>query len=550
MRVHQNVLSIFSSLFFLLLWTGCKNKVSEPPATQVTSTASQVHVAFAGGGWRAHTGHAAWTIALLQHGDRSLTDAFANVGALSSNSGGSWFSTMLMFSAAMDADIAAPNAISTWATSGWLGKQQADFDNAGCNGDSGFEYLRCVADKYTNSSEGFLYWNSVVNDLIFKDYPLDPTLTLSGARQPWAANKSLLVAATLLTNGVVINEDGLDQQYYQTCLAPSQPVLKGDNNASCTNGLPADVTPVRFSGLPQGSNLKPLPFLAELGSDNNSSVFNAGYTRDASWSRNPVASASIQLPLSSGAVPAITAAAASSAAAGFGASEHVTGTYEVSYGLSDEALSFQLANATVQFVDASDMSLNELANNQVVQLADGGPVDNSAVAQLVSFLQLNNQANGFSIVAFDNVQAAYQPGGNAANVGVDIASLFGQTEKFCFDTDIGTYCVATPNVQIFDQGALTSTPATWSTPLSNGQQLVYTKYTVTTVANTVMGISAGSVGTLHAFTCVYPSAPTVPSNGDTDFQAYAAMLNFIYTGLNQNNQEGLNYLLTAFGLNQ
>ncbi|MEO1367434.1 MAG: hypothetical protein AAFX50_09670, partial [Acidobacteriota bacterium] len=82
------------------------------------------------------------------------------------------------------------------------------------------------------------------------------------------------------------------------------------------------------------------------------------------------------------------------------------------------------------------------------------------------------------------------------------------------------------------------------------RELVYTRYSVTTVANETLGIQAGSRGTLHAFTCAWSGAAVAPQNfhTDGDFEAYAAMIELIDEGLRRNDGEGLRHLERALGL--
>jgi hypothetical protein len=551
--------SLTSPIFFVLaiiLGLGCavikpqvENTENVPSNQIIDSSIKKIHVAFAGGGWRAHTGHSAWIISLL-NGNRNLNEAFGNVGTVGSNSGGSWFSTMLMFSKKFVNDIEAKNAARTWGITGWLGKQKINFNKTPCP--SGKLYLPCIFDSYTLHYKGWAYWNLVVEKLVFNNYSLGNT-TLSGVRQPWAANKSLLLASTMLNNSVVLNgykEDlGHIHRYYQACLSPSNPVLNGDEGSSCSNGTTKDVTPVVFSSIPNGLNLKSPPFFSELGGN----TFNLGYTEDyAETNKAPKKTATIQGRLNDDNVKAMVAAGASSAAVGFGASENIAQLFDLAYNLEDEALSFQLTNGIVQYVDAekvSEMSLEELAENKVVRLADGGTVDNSGVAQVVSFLQLNKQADDFNIVAFDNVQIPRKLG-NGAIAGGNIASLFGYPIKFCAEAPYidEKLCVDIPDLQIFDGSAFKTTSETWTTTDGN-QQLIYTKYTVQTTDNSILGVSEGSKGTLHAFTCISPEASTVPAKGNTDFNNYDSMFKFINLGLKQNNGEGLKHLEAAFGIN-
>ncbi|WP_422104827.1 hypothetical protein [Winogradskyella sp.] len=551
-KVVTSVFSVLITVCTLFLLTDCKNDTTKSETKQVTTdSAEKVHVAFAGGGWRAHTAHSAWTISLLDNGTKKLNDIFSNVGTVSSNSGGSWFSTMLMYSADFVSDIEAKDAANSWTTtSGWTGKQRKLFDAAGCNNKPEDIYLECVFDYYTNVSfTGGTYWKLVVEDLVFRDYSLGGT-TLKAPHQTWAADKSLLLASTLLTNTAVLNSEndlGNNHNYYQACLSPATPVLDGDSGSDCSNGIPPDVTPVTFSSVPKSADYQPSPFLSELGTNTKSSVFNLGYTADFVFKKAPEYASSLELPLHSDNVPVMVAAAASSAALGFGASERITGIFDLSYTLADDAVSFGLANSNVQYVNTEGIELEELANQKVVRLADGGAVDNSGVAQLVRSLQLNNQAEGFNIVAFDNVSTITNPRKGAANVGVDIASLFGFKDSLCIDIKVAQYCIIAPDLQIFDSTPLYSTAATW-TYEAGGNQLVYTKYEITTKENVTLGISRGTRGTLHSFTCAYPDAATAPVDGDTNFDAYAAMFKFINSGLNKNNGEGLKHLQAALGL--
>ena len=553
-RSTKMMKTIFSTVIMVamtLLFNGCKEKAPKGETPEIfTTTTPKVHVAFAGGGWRAHTGHSAWTISLLDNGSKTLSDVFTNVGTMSSNSGGSWFSTMLMYSSDFVNDIEAKDAVNTWTTTnGWIGKQRQNFDAAQCSSEPEGIYLGCVFDYYTNKTiTGGTYWKLMVDKLVFKDYPLTGK-TLGDAHQPWAADKPLLLASTLLTNAVVLNVESnkVNHRYYQACLSPHTPVLKGDTGSLCSNGIPIDVSPATFSSIPKNSSYLPSPFFPQLGTNTSSSLFNLGYTADYVFGQAPKFQATLSLPISSDNVLVETAAAASSAAGGFGASEHITGFFDISSTFKEDAVSFSMANSKVQYVATDGMDFQQLAGQKVVRLADGGAADNSGVAQLVRSLQLNQQADGFNIVAFDNVSTITTPVKGGANVGIDIASLFGYSDPLCINLEVTKYCITTPDLQIFDSNALYGTTATW-TYGTGANQLVYTKYDITTKANTALGITGGTKGTLHSFTCAYPTAETAPIVGDTDFVAYNDMFKFINTGLNDKSGVGLKYLQTALGL--
>src|SRR5690349_19136524 len=73
-----------SLLLVLGLGNGCHKAETNTPNPTATAPPPKVHVAMSGGGWRAHTAHAGWTISLLKNGGRNLQDAFANVSTISS----------------------------------------------------------------------------------------------------------------------------------------------------------------------------------------------------------------------------------------------------------------------------------------------------------------------------------------------------------------------------------------------------------------------------------------------------------------------------------
>jgi len=509
-----------------------------------------VHVAFAGGGWRAHTAHAAWTMSLLEDGAYTLDQVFANVDTLSSNSGGTWFMNMLAYSGDFGASLEAPGALDNYVTpQGYLGQERALFDDFSatlvdanwCPFEQSAPMFYFYCRLASIAGGGALVWTDIVNNVVFEPFGMNRDLqttptVLSDARQVWAADKSLLMAATMLTNRAVLTESEylLDKVYYSATLSAGGPEQ-------------INVTPVTFASVP--SDKTPPSFLSAGGFDVSYTDADLGDTSHAVFTDS----------MASDSVPVLLATAASSAAVGAAASYNVlsdngysTLTWELAYELSDLAVPVTMASP-VAGGDPTALSARALADAKFARLADGGYLDNSAVAQLVSFLQANEQAENFQIVAFDNVQEAYAPasGGMEAGaaVGVDTALLFGAGDQsqVCAGAGSDKFCVAVPVQQVFASAPFSTTAASWqwSSEGATTPTLSYTQYAVTTVDNATFGLAAGSEGVLHVFTCIWPTADTAPWNGSSDFDAYEAMLAAIHTGLQANGGEGLNYLRSA-----
>jgi hypothetical protein len=553
MHVNSRLLASLVALsLVILLSVSCSSDSGsgapqEAPVVGEETEATLVHVAFAGGGWRAHTGHAAWTTSLLEDGHNTLYQAFANVQTLSSNSGGTWFLSMLAYSKAFNAnfDIYAKEG-------GYLEQQRQLFDAFdSISVDSNLCLLLggqwsfyCQLASLADASG--LNWAELVKNIVFEPFEMNKeleTTVLSDARQDWATDKSLLMAATLLTDKVVLDSDIFRKVYYEAMLSGSG------------NGQNIDVYPVMFASVEAG-RITP-PFLS-------AGAFDVTYAA----TDDPIGPLPVKImdPLSSDSVPVLRAAAASSAAVGAAASYGVLSDnldvaelllWDAAYGFSDLAVSFKLISPLEGGIPKGSPS--EVADEKFARLADGGYVDNAAVAQLVSSLQANDEASNFQIVAFDNVQALFTPQTNQGvpnpipsplSVSVNFAILFGQGPKeACSSHGI---CVQVPARQVFEvlePGKFTTTQPIWSWTAPRGAGgpagLTYTRYKVTTFDNPAFGVKAGSQGVLHVFTCLWPDAGTAPEKGSSDFDAYEAMFSAIGTGLKYNDNEGLNHLQEA-----
>jgi hypothetical protein len=511
-----------------------------------------VHVAFSGGGWRAHTALAGWTMSLLEDGAYTVDDAFENVQTLSSNSGGTWYLTMLSYSDAFRSSIEGQGAFADYISAqGYLGQQRALFDDFGATiVDSNwcpFEEAEPLFYFYCRlaslAGDGALRWTDIVTNVVFEPFGMNtafenaPAL-LSATRQNWAADKSLLFAATMLTGHAVLTESEflLDKLYYDAALS-------GDGPAQI------NVTPVTFASV-QSDKAQP-PVLSAGGFDLTYKDADFGGEAQAELANSALATDTS---------PVLLAAAASSAAVGALASYNVllaNGykelSWELAYAASDLAVPVNMLSP-IESGSPFPLTVSELASSKSARLADGGYLDNSAVAQLVSFLQSNDQAEDFQLVVFDNAQALYTPppGTTAAGteIGHNIALLFGEggQNRDCVGTGTDEFCVTVPAQQIFtlaDPQATTPPTWSWTAQGAAAPTLSYTQYKVTTVDNPTFGLTAGSQGVMHVFTCVWPAADTAPTNGASDFNAYEAMLAAIHTGLQANSNEGLDYLRAA-----
>lgn len=591
----------WTCLFVLAL--GCRPQSEPAPPPSVDEAPATLHVAYSGGGWRTHTAMTGYIMALLDKGGAerwSLEEAFSNVGTVSSNSGGTWFSTMLAYSDAFAMKIEAGD-VGGWSTSGgWLDRQLALFaeaDSTGeCSDDHGPDYIKCFVEYFSSShdSEAYLYWNGVIENLVFEPFSMAKTLAAtplsaradsSNGLPTWAKSKALLIAGSMLTNQVVLNATGSiagTNQYNQICGGQTQPVMNSTTSGAkaetsfCAEtepempAVPSYVTPVSFTS--QVSGYQPLPlFLVE------GRTFQAGYTQQSMDAT--ALTTKIEAPAAAtDTVLVLTAAATSSAAAGAAASYGVL-DYNVKYhnfkpdpSAWDEAyyadalaLRFNL-NSLTYSQPGTSLTLQQLEEGPYVQIFDGGPTDNSGVAQLIRYLQLNGEDDGFHIVSFDNVTLPWTPkeGTHKTPVGINTAYLFGEglgmntkttptTKEFCS----GQFCVGVPDLAIFDNATLGNTAAAWShspasVPAGATHAFYYAPYEVVTVSNPTFGITPGSHGTLHVFTTAWSDAATEPTNakdkdtGLTPREAYPQMLTALYDALVSSG--GLPYLQKAFGL--
>jgi hypothetical protein len=234
----------------------------------------------------------------------------------------------------------------------------------------------------------------------------------------------------------------------------------------------------------------------------------------------------------------LDAASASSAAAGYAASSDVSGSWAEAFVAENMAIDFQVKGGVVKQVDPP-FSYSNLSTNQVIKIADGGAVDNTGVAQLVSFLQKTGQDKNFFIVSFDSYLVAYKEDffGNwtTTKYGKDGLSdgmryLIGDLktpDPYSFEG----YDVNLPDLRIFDvtnrqvssgkSFANPSCPQNGSGDGANGRVFL-SMLSVTTRKNEAFDVAAGSSGMIFVFSSEN-SALTAPEKLSS-FDCYNEML--------------------------
>lgn len=598
------VLIITSLAMVLSFCLSCSPNISDAikqQPGQTANTSDEIHVAFAGGGWRAHTGHSAWVMSLLQannkntRGGCTLTDpgvenncllkAFTHVKTISANSGGSWFSSMLMYDKDFIKQITSNSSLNTWGdptspNAGWLGRQENKFKsfNGKCQSKTGSEYLECVLSNYFNVnpntgrlSEAIPSWPKFVEEVVYYEY--SPRLygnLNSTTRQTWAKDKTLLMAGSLLTNNVVLNEQN-DETYFQTCTGSAITKTDGDSGGSCIiDGITftnPDALPVTFTSRAENSpKLKVSSFISHKPRQFN--FLYSGTVKYDPLRKLQTAEANINSgTFKTDYISVLNAATTSSAAVGFTASLNVAKEYDPYYfpvcddwncpwHLRDLSVGFSLSGSGQIYhiprteLDSKDVAT--LAREQIIRVADGGVVDNSGIIQLIGYLQKNQKNQGFNIVAFDEVQsndAVINPGNFPSS---DISYLFnGALDN---KVDFGSYHVRVPDLKVLENTG-TVVHYTWTvddnkTPTA---YLHYFKYEVKTLHNNHFNINGTGTGTIHVFASEYPNASTAPEKNGS-FASYNRMINtFLFTlrkrpDNNPDASSGLAILKAAFGL--
>ncbi|MEM6406683.1 MAG: hypothetical protein AAF669_08880, partial [Pseudomonadota bacterium] len=233
----MNIKLALSSIFLLVfalnqpLMAASKLLPEKPPEMAVT---------FSGGGFHALGGAAGWMMGVMERtGQYDLAAVTKAAAVISSNSGGSWFTALAAYSPTFVSELESREGDAGFISErGYLGRvwQQLRTLRSGCDDwETGkkrvCDYLRkqmllpqldhSVLNSFLLSEDG--EWQTTVEDSVFlKDYPdygYYPELsvkTLSSPQQPWLADKDLLMATMLLTQGPALT---------YTSISRSQPEL-------------------------------------------------------------------------------------------------------------------------------------------------------------------------------------------------------------------------------------------------------------------------------------------------------------------------------------
>lgn len=499
---------------------------------------SKLYLAMSGGGWRAHTVDSAIVLAMLHKTDHDLAKLMKNVGSMSCNSGGCWFTSMLAYSKSFRESMEKTKSAETFWKTGYLGRfDHLNFDDP-CSGLSNTA-VRTLCDRWPAGQAYFalgkmaqgLNWYSIVKDIVFSPYGMNVALkdaTLNGPREDWAKGKSLVFAGSLLTQKAVLSGGVVNQRYVTTRLA-----TKHDVELDFLTSTPIFFTSTATTDMVP-SNL----FSAgDLDLDyNTTSIFT-----------KPIGPINLKANHPPGDIPVLAAATVSSAAAAIAASKVgissllkqiwyplSAGAGQIAFVASALAPSFKITDDAFELILDSDgqntvpanTSYKTAANEKIVRTADGGYNDNTATLHLMRHLLDNGKLDNFRILAFSNTNDPFFELGST-QVSKDIANLFGEAlvggnGQMCIDTN----CVDIISPQVFKKANADSGEVLWSRDVDS-TTVNFTEFSVETVENKTFGISAGHKGTLYVLTAQNPRAATAPTSHAT-FRVYDNMFDDIY----------------------
>ncbi|RMB12364.1 hypothetical protein [Eilatimonas milleporae] len=564
--------------------TGAGEKRDTPP----------VHMSFSGGGYHAHAGAAAVMMSLMDRvrhtktpgASVGLKDITGNVSAFSSNSGGSWFLSQAAYTNKMRTALEAEDAWQTYTRGdGYFGQAYAHistlkWDTAFCDIIRDKTARQACKDKFENAdsflkfllSGGTANWHELAVNAVFGKKFKDTAwqamadqaaIAITGPRQPWAEDKALVFASALLTDAPALNLELADILHIRS--------LQGRQGGG-TDPVPG-AAPVMFTVAGDTGSGPTSPFLP--GGDVALQYGNWRVLKKE-FEKVDNLTATLERNVRFGGATAIDVAASSSAAgAGFIDIPDIRAS----------GLSPYVANALANFAPAftfkgtegahyhgplkdeqgRPLRLEDMAAQRAVRLADGGFIDNTAVAYMLRHMADTGQlTDGFNILAMDNYPAQPLVDANSKAhfpTGPDVAALFGYPDPNATtrtSTLFGAFSFTGIVPHVFEHDAYFKTSKTgpvpakdadwcaWidiprdSQPPRSGETeclvinhetatddpepqycelfLSYTHYAVKVRENAYFGIDSDDTktGNLHVFGIMGKNAGVVP---DSDFEA-------------------------------
>jgi hypothetical protein len=509
------------------------------------------------------------TMDYLQNDTNSLSDVFANVPAVSSNSGGSWFLTQAAYSELFLKAIEAKDAWSTYtAPSGYMGqvwaylKPQSPSCNKWLLAKPLCEWLLAQPNSslITFITTGDFHWDELVRVAVF-GAGVFPTLdmaaelkntSLNTPRNNWSEDKGLVIAGALLTEQPTLTGK-------INVLAPLTSTFQVVTGSQRGGGFPVidGAAPIMMGTMGDSGRIAP-PFLTagdmKLKYESSASPLPLSTTLKSTTSvagLNVMHAAAISSAAGAAFIDSTVMAkiiATSKLPALAGLAPYVTLL------LDNLAPAYKMSSAPIQYVPDVSLiapqgeALPLLMAQKVNRTADGGFVDNTAVAYMLRHMQDNGElVDGFDMIFFDNMPTGLLPLPGSTTetfpTAGDVANLFGypdptkDTHESCLFPPL---CLTAMSPHVFESEAYfendggvisVGTEATWSNEGSEGDcdiNLRYVKYVVTIVANPLFGITkAGVKGVLHVFVAASPKTFVVPAS-DASFACYTTMVDMIH----------------------
>ena len=424
-------------------------------------------------------------------------------------------------------------------------------------------------------------WSEVTKNLVYSPYDMKDQLNRPLGENPneWAAGKDIIISAAMPTKDVIVTGKTFEIDNFLSSSSFTENFnLPEESFASPVtielNGGSADTSWLKF-----------------LAGDHQLSYLQS----DTSWDEKASRKESIETFLDSS-LSIIDAATISSSAAGMLTSvdfvkqalrtklDEVDFLKDIDLGLDSDAigkLSDLLSPYLARYLDglsiplslsnseasaeipARDASLQSIAESQSYRLVDGGYVDNTAVANIVSSMQdeYSNEQE-FSIALFSNSTGGDKTIPNShLNLTEDVALLFGDPKEGSAKTwDKGTgygFTIKTVSPHIFDIKAWKNVDApAWSyTSEKYGEgkekRLQYYRLDVETISNDAFNIEAGYKGELHVFVNVDKQSNAAPVDLSM-FNVYSEMFGTTQDAILKGDLihgPGADFLLNALGLN-